>query len=525
MCVKTFKYKVIPLFVIFIFSVVISPVALFAAGKKFQFKDAVNRAQQLSQQPFVDVSNQKVPEFLKKIGYDQWRDIRFRPDKAFWRDSKEPFTVEFFHQGFLYQQPVIVHYIDASGVHEFPFSPSLFSYGKSDFGASVPADLNFSGFRIHFPINKPDYQDEVAVFLGASYFRAVAKNQVYGLSARGLSVDMLADSGEEFPFFKEFWIIKPQKKSQKITVYALLDSPRIAGAYEFVIIPGDETVMQVKSVLFPRKKIEKLGIAPMTTMYFYGESPGDHCNTDFRPEVHDSDGLAIISATGEKIWRPLINPQRLAINTFEIGTPRAFGLLQRDRKFDHYQDLEAHYERRPSLWIAPQQDWGKGHVELVQIPTPNEYNENVNAFWVPEKSPEPGQRLEFAYTMRWSSEEFEPADEGHVVNTWVLRQTEKERTRFMIDFEGPQLEAISSDQELSADINVSKEYKLLDYQVFKNEVTGGWRLVFQIERNKEASLKDILPNKTAADLRAFLKNNDERVTETWDYTFLPSEDK
>ncbi|MBL8012490.1 MAG: glucan biosynthesis protein G [Candidatus Omnitrophica bacterium] len=512
--------RVIQIVFLLLFSVVVTPSSVWAAGRKFQFQDVISQAQQLSKQSFVDVSDQNVPDFLKKIGYDQWRDIRFKPSQAFWGDNQIPFSVQFFHQGFLYKQPIIVHYMDESGVHKFIFSPNLFEYGKSDFGASVPTDLNFSGFRIHFPINKPDYQDEIAVFLGASYFRAVAKDQVYGLSARGLSVDMLADSGEEFPFFKEFWIIKPQRKSQKIIVYALLDSPRITGAYQFAIVPGQETMMQVDSVLFPRKKIEKLGIAPMTTMFFYGESPSAHGGKDFRQEVHDSDGLAIVSASGEKIWRPLTNPERLTINTFSVGMPKAFGLLQRDRNFDHYQDLEAHYQRRPSLWILPKGDWGQGHVELVQIPTGSEYNENINAFWVPEKPLEPGERSEFSYTMKWSSQEFEPVSQGYVANSWVLRQ-ENERVRFVIDFYGPQLESIVSGHELTADISVAKDYKLLDHQVIKNDTTGGWRLVFQIEPNKDAPLKDILPNRTAVDLRAFLKYQQERVTETWDFTFLP----
>ncbi|MBI4309542.1 MAG: glucan biosynthesis protein [Candidatus Omnitrophica bacterium] len=490
------------------------PGNLYAAQETFGFQSVTDKAKELAGRPFQEVPDNKVPEFLKKIGYDQWRDIRFQPQKALWYYMSIPFKIQFFHPGFLYNRPVIIHYIDQAGIHQFPFSPELFGYGKNNFREKVPSDLDFTGFRVHYPINRVDYYDEMAVFLGASYFRAVGKQQTYGISARGLAVNMAEESGEEFPFFKEFWIVRPQNQAKEITVYALLDSPSVSGAYEYIIKPAEETLMRVNSALFIRRKIKKLGIAPMTTMFLYGENSGLRDRNDFRPEVHDSDGLLIFSRSGERIWRPLINPQRILINVFEVGTPQGFGLAQRDRNFDHYQDLEARYDLRPGLWIVPQGDWGKGHVELVQIPANNEYNENVNAFWVPEQSPEPGETLNFSYTMKWYPARREHFSLGHVTDTRIVRASEKGEAKFIIDFQGEELNAMPSNKNLTADISVTKGHKITGQQVFKNPATEGWRLVFQIGPDKKTSAD-------TADLRVFLKDGPGALTETWTYTFLP----
>ena len=255
----------------------------------------------------------------------------------------------------------------------------------------MPDNLGFAGFRIHYPINKPDYHDEVAVFVGASYFRAVGQRMNYGLSARGLAIDTVLPSGEEFPYFRKFWIHEPQPDAKEISLYALLDGPSVAGAYHFVIHPGKETVIDVKLTLFLRKPVAKLGIAPMTSMFHHGENSYAKVMDDFRPEIHDSDGLMIATATGEWIWRPLVNPKTLLVNSFQVNNPAGFGLSQRDLDFDHYQDLESNYENRPSLWISPVGNWGEGRVELIQIPTDKEVYDNIVAFFVPSKLPEKGE--------------------------------------------------------------------------------------------------------------------------------------
>ena len=295
---------------------------------------------------------------LRELDYDAYRDIRFRPEKALWRAEKLPFELMFFHQGRAVPEPVRINVVEPAGERVVAFDPALFDYGKNKLDPQTLRGLGFNGFRVHYAINKPGYKDEVVVFQGASYFRALGKGQSYGLSARGLAVDTAAAEGEEFPRFVEFWIERPRANATSLTIYALLDSRRVAGAYRFVLTPGAETTMQVTARLYLREKIGKLGIAPLTSMFAFGENqPG---RDDYRPEVHDSDGLSIQLGDGEWIWRPLVNPRRLLVTSFGTTNPRGFGLMQRDRSPASYEDPEAQYERRPSAWIEPVGNWGAG---------------------------------------------------------------------------------------------------------------------------------------------------------------------
>ncbi len=502
----------------FIGSCLIGVGPVLASEAHFSFQRVADQAKKLASVPFEEPSSQ-VPDFLKNITYDQWRDIRFKNSKTLWGDEQIPFKVRFFHLGFYYTQPVIINYVNGTGVHPFKFSTELFDYGKNYFRPKIPSDLGFAGFRIHYPINTPDYDDEIAVFLGASYFRGLARGQGYGLSARGLAINTAGDGGEEFPFFKEFWIIKPKAKDTSVTLYALLDSQSLSGAYEFTIRPGKKTTMQVHSRLFMRKKIQKLGIAPMTSMFLYGQN-AKLGNGDYRPQVHDSDGLSMTTKWGEWIWRPLINPKTILVNTFDIGTPRGFGLFQRDTNFDHYQDLESRYELRPSLWEIPQGDWGRGHVELVQIPSGDEHNDNIVAFWVPHTPPEAGTVLDFSYLLQWCWADSKYSSKGYVADTHVVEG--QDGAQFIIDFQGKTINAIAAQTHLSADISITKGYKIVERQVMKNVVTGGWRLVFQIQFDKQGPLQNILTEKrSAVGLRAFLKKGSDVLTETWDYAFTP----
>src|SRR5206468_1484876 len=263
-----------------------------------------------------------------------------------------------------YDRTVKVNVVKADGVHSVPFSPSSFDYGKNDFASKVPQGLGYAGFRIHYPIKARDYYDEVIVFLGASYFRAVGKEQVFGLSARGIAVDTAESHGEEFPWFKEFWLVTPTANAKEMTLYALLDSPSLTGAYRFVVGPGEQTAVSVDCRVFLRKEVRKLGIAPLNSMFFHGEN-SVRTFSDFRPETHDSDGVLVNFATGEWLWRPLDNPRTLHVSSLQADGVKGFGLLQRDRDFEHYQDLETQAQRRPSAWVVPRQDWGAGRVDFA----------------------------------------------------------------------------------------------------------------------------------------------------------------
>ena len=479
-----------------------------AANKATTFEDVAARARVLAAQPYREPEH--VPKWLSELDYDKWRDIRFRPDRAQWRGTNVPFTLQFFHPGLFYDRIVEIHEIDSQGTREIPFSPSLFDYGDSGIGSQVPQNLGFAGFRVHHPIKRQDYFDEVIVFLGASYFRAVARDLVYGLSARGLAIDTALSSGEEFPWFREFWILREAPGSKDFRILALLDSPSVAGAYRFTVAPGVTTSVDVDLQLFFRRQVSKLGIAPMTSMFLQGENRLDKV-VDFRPEVHDSDGLLIESASGERIWRPIDARQRLTVTSFQLENPHGFGMIQRDRDFDHFQDLEARPDLRPSAWISPRSSWGRGRVELVEIPTRDDTNDNVVAMWVPE-APAAGM-VELAYRIDWFGESRDLAPGGRVVATRRDRGNLPDVHRFVIDFQGAQLAKLPADAVLQGVITTagSPDAQIVNQQVMKNPVTDGWRLVFQVRPNGSEPV----------DLRAFLQRGDSALTETWSYLLQP----
>lgn len=515
---KSFKNRAFIFFFLMYFSEVMALSFTRKGYKEICFQDVVDKAKTLGEKSYQKPDRDSIPECLKKIGYDQWMDISYNPAKSLW--PNDAFKVQFFHRGYIFPEAVTVHYVDKIGIHTMPFSPDLFNYKKKNYSDQVNGDIGFSGFRIHYQFNSPDFQDELISFLGASYFRALGKNHFYGLSARGLAINTGEDVGEEFPFFKEFWIIRPSSFSRKITVYALMDSESLTGAYEFLIKPGEQTVMDVKCTIFIRKSVRKLGIAPLTSMFCFGEHSDEKKNGDFRPEVHDSDGLLIQANSGEWIWHPLINPKRILTNSFSGGQPIGFGLMQRDTNFDHYQDFQARYGRRPSAWVEPKSDWGAGHVELFQFPTVNEYSDNIGAYWVPEKSYKPGEALHFEYSLSWCSPIHRKPLLAIVNSTRILRK-EKD-VRFIIDFQSDRKKKSLFKKDLTADIQVLNGYRLLSSQIIENPVSKGLRLVIHVRFDKKGFLDEIIPDELPAiDLIAFIKDKDKQITETWSYTYLP----
>lgn len=495
--------------------------ALAASESLFGFENVVLEAGELAGKPFRD-TKAEVPDSLLKIKYDQWRDIRFKPEKAFWLKEKLPFTLQFFHPGLFYDRRVSLFLVERGGdVRPISFSKDYFDYKSEKVKTLVPDDLGFAGFRIHYPLNRRDYHDEVAVFLGASYFRAVGQKMNYGLSARGLAVDTALPSGEEFPYFKKFWLVQPTPDAKDITLYALLDSPSVTGAYRFVISPGEETAMQVRLTLFLRKQVAKLGIAPITSMFHHGESTAHRVLDDFRPEIHDSDGLMISTSSGEWIWRPLLNPKTLFINSFLDTNPAGFGLIQRDLDFDHYQDLESNYQNRPSLWIRTLGGWGDGRVELVQIPTNKEIFDNIVAFWVPAKLPAIGAPLSFAYEMSWHRAFESPRPPaGRVIATRVGKNKMEnakfpDARIFVVDFAGGKLDSVPVEETVEGIVSVGRGAALAEQQLFKNPFTGGWRLAIQVLMDEKGKPKD------PVELRAFLRNGEDVLTETWSYVYEP----
>ncbi len=486
------------------------------AQEVFDFAAVSAIAEKLSQSEYSPPDS--LSDIVKNLSYDQWRSIRQRPEKAYWKGQKRLFNLQFFHPGFVYDRSVKINIVNQQKITVLPVQRDWFDYSGLPLAPQIPEQIGAAGFRVHYPLKNKNYFDEFLVFLGGSYLRAVGTDDQYGLSARGLALNTALAKGEEFPWFREFWIVQPKQKDTGITIYALLDSPSVSGAYRFVANPGKETDIDVRSRLFFRKSVEKVGIAPLTSMYFFGENNRKPGLNDFRPEVHDSDGLQILFDNGEWLWRPLNNPRYLQVNSFSGTGIKGFGLLQRDRDFHDYEDLEANYHQRPSLWIEPTSDWGAGKVELVQIPTKDEIHDNIVAFWVSDSPVSAGDSREFSYRMRWGQGEgFEPPA-ARATATRMSFSEEGMVRRFVVDFSGHNLQSLAADTSLSANVNCSDGAAIRNVTVQKNQYDHSWRLSFELIARPVSTLEKVLPDNGAPiEVRAFLNNATDVVSETWSY--------
>jgi glucans biosynthesis protein len=484
---------------------------LGAADEPFDFETLRFHAKQLAEQPYRPRPSQ-VPDFLRNLTYDELRQIRFNPDRTWWRRERLPFQLQFFHPGFISDRTVQIHELTGRDSQDIEFDRNLFVYDQFKLAGSIPDTMGFAGFRILYDLNKPG--DELGAFLGASYFRLLCQKAVYGLSARGLAVNTAEPGGEEFPIFEEFWVEKPARDAREVVVFALLDSPSVAGAYRFAIQPGPATVVLVRAAIYRRDEAAVIGLAPLTSMFWHGEDSRT-THGDFRPEVHDSDGLLLQRGSGEWLWRPLVNPDRMRMVEFADENPRGFGLLQRDRDFDHYQDLEAHYDARPNAWVEPMGNWGGGAVRLVEISTPDETSDNIVAFWVPSGRPPANEALEFEYRIYWYLDVAKRPPAGYVAATRLSTiQKQPGLTRFLVDFDGPFLHLRQSDPEIQPVVTVGKGAALVPETVTiqKNPNNGTWRVTFAAKPDGTGR---------AVDLRCFLQRPPHVLTETWSYLWNP----
>lgn len=468
--------------------------------------DTVKRlARQLAEKPYK-APDQPLPGPLKDLSYDQYRDVRFKVDNALWRSERLPYEVQFFHRGFVYTDRVEVYDVAQGKVRPIVYSPDLFTFGKAPTPAA-DAKLGFAGFRLHAPLNRQDYYDEVGAFLGASYFRAVARGLGYGISARGLALKTGDPGGEEFPAFRAFFIERPAKTARSITVHALLDSESTTAACRFVIQPGVVTTYDVEIALYPRVKLEQAGIAPLTSMFLFDANNRSGID-DFRPAVHDSDGLALRNGRGEEIWRPLSNRAALQISAFQDTNPRGFGLLQRERDFREYQDLESRFEKRPSLWVEPLGDWGEGAVYLVEIPSKEEIHDNVVAFWRPKDAMEPKREHTFAYRLHWGGDKAYPPPLAQFAKTRVGAGPEGARL-FVLDLAGDSLRTLDAGKVTGAVTADKGEIRHIVSQ--PNAATGGWRISFELAPGRAPLIE----------LRAQLMAGETALSEVWLYRWTP----
>ena len=437
---------------------------------------------------------------MDALSYDGYRAISFRQERALWQGL--PFRIGLFARGFLYARGVELFEVTDGASAPIGFAPEMFDVGG---GPALPPNLGFAGFRVHAAINQPDRFDEFCVFLGASYFRAVGRNTFYGLSARGLAIGTGRPEPEEFPFFRAFWLERPAPGATALVVHALLDSPSIAGAYRFLLRPGETTTIDVECTLYPRVAIADWGLAPLTSLYQF--APRDRAGAkgdDWRTAVHDSDGLAAINGAGETFWRPLINPAHVETTAFGDFDQRGFGLLQRERGFEQYGDLQVPYERRPSAWVEPIGSWGEGTLDLVEIPTATEFNDNIVAFWRGREKLRAGSENQFTYRLYWGATT--PADRGLARLQQMRTGRNGKMLVFVLDYAGDSLRG-RGDAAKTRVVLSSTRGILREGFSGPNGEDGGWRISLEFDPADGAT----------ADLTCSLLSETTPLAEQWRY--------
>lgn len=481
---------------------------IFGPRRDFNFAWLVKHAKSLAASSYVETPPPS-PDIVRSLDFAVSQKITFRPESTLWGNGSG-YPVRFFHLTRYADQPVKIHVVNGASAREILYSPQYFDFGGTGLEKKLPTDLGFSGFRI---MNGHGVESDWLAFQGASYFRASGQQDQYGISARGIAVDTALSTKEEFPRFTQFWLNQTQNGME---IFALLDSPSLAGAYRFEAQKGDGVITTVNAELFVRADIARLGVAPLTSMYWYSESNYWE-RADWRPAVHDSDGLALWTGAGERIWRPLADPPSLQTNSFLDKNPKGFGLLQRDRNFDDYQDDGAFYNRRPSVWVETIGAWGEGAVQLVEIPTNDETQDNVVAYWQPQAPVQAGDKLHFEYKLYW--QDTEPGISGllgRAVATRIGRggvpglSHPRGLHKFVIDFEGGPLASLQQRFDVTPVITLSRS-KPQNAYVIKVVGTSRWRAFFDV------ALSDTAP----LDLRCFLKLGNKTLTETWLYQFFP----
>lgn len=470
-------------------------------AEAFSWEGLQRQAMALSERPFVPLRR---VEAAAAVDYDALNAIRYRDSAALWPDRPGQ-SVRLFPLGKYAREPIAIHVVERGRARALSYSPDLYDMPENSPARALTAENGgFAGFRV---MNPGDVGDWLA-FQGASYFRTAGPLHQYGLSARGLAIDTGLSTPEEFPVFRAFWL---EPGADAFTVYALLDGPRVAGAYRFVNrVIENEIVQEVTLSVRLRADVERLGFAPMTSMYWYGETePGPR--RDWRPEIHDSDGLLIANGAGERLWRPLLNPPRTALNAFVDTNPRGFGLMQRDRNYDNYEDDGVFYHKRPSLWAEPIGDWGEGTVDLVEIPTRGETDDNIAAFWQPKAPARAGMRYDLAYRLRWLGGEPDSAWLARVAGTYrglggrPGHPAQEDVIKLVVDFEG---EALKNRAREDVTAQVATNGKILMQAAYPvAERPNRWRLMIDVEARSGA----------ATDLRGALVCCGAQLTETWLY--------
>lgn len=482
------------------------------ATEPFSFEWLKDRMKKRANMP--DTLPAPLDNFLENLTYDDYRNIYFRPKKSRWANQELPFHLQAFHPGWLFQDPVQVFEVVDGAAQPLIFNTDDFEY-RNDVGDRVPEHAELSGvagLKVNAPLNTHSKYDELVTFLGASYFRALGAGNSYGLSSRGLSIDTWLDGPEEFPRFSAFWVVRPDANESSLEIFAAMDSASVTGAYRFVISPGADTVMEVHAELYFRAPVKQLGLAPLTSMFYFAEH-SERRFDDFRPQVHDSDALHIIRGSGDVLFRPLNNPPRVSNSYFSSEDVVQFGLMQRDRDYETYQDAGAQYHNRPSVMIEQMGNWGPGNIRLVEIPADLEIDDNIVMFWVPDDAPQAGDTRSYSYKMHWGALQPDGTDELAYIHTTrsgvggpsgVPLENPNLR-KFVIDFEGGALGDMEPDVAVAPFVTASAG-EISGMVLHKIEdAPNRWRLFFDVD-GQDADLIELM---------AHVASDERKLSEVW----------
>lgn len=490
----------------------------FGAPESFSFEGLKATAEALAGQPYT-APRQPDPEIVQKIDYERWGQIAFEPESALFASGPGQFPVTFFHIGKFFPKSVEMYVVEGGQARPIIYNQAMFTMPANSPARQLPPGIGFAGFRVQEPRSGSIdwHKNDWAAFLGAAYFRAIGELYQYGLSARGVAINTAsADKPEEFPDFTHFYIETPTT-NDSLVINALLEGPSVTGAYRFEMTRGKGVIMDIEHTLNLRQDVSRLGIAPLTTMYWFSEA-AKQTAIDWRPEVHDSDGLALWTGSGLRIWRPLNNPERTTASAFSDHNPKGYGTLQRDRLFDHYLD-GVNYDRRPSLWVEPKADWGTGAVHLIEIPTDDEIHDNVVATWVPEGPAKAGNKYAFGFRLHWLADEPHPTALARCVATRLGRGGQPGQPRpqgvrkFMIEFLGGPLDSLPFGVKPSMELSTSRG-RFTDYQYTEavpDGVNGHWRAQFDL----------VVDGLDPVELQCTLKNGEQALSEVWAFQYHP----
>lgn len=479
--------------------------ASLGEGQRFEAGAMVETARALSRRPYAAPANDLPGEFAN-LTYEQYVAIKALPPALIWGGENRGFVVEPLHRGFVFSNAVGLFTVEGGQVRRVGYDRSRFEFGRTA-GPATIGDIAFSGFRLQSTFGNGQLS-EFAIVQGATFFRALARGQNFGVMARALTLRPAETRGEEFPMFRGFWIERPNPGMNALVVHGLIDSESASGAVRMTFRPGDISIVDLELTLFPRVAIEHVGLGGMGSSYLFG--PNDRRGVDdARPAVFESKGLQMLNGQGEWLWRPLQNPETLQSSAFVDQNPRGFGLLQRDRDFSAFQDDDQRFERRPSLWIEPIGEWGQGAVQLIEIPSDSEVNDNILAYWRPRTPMAAGSEVAVSYRQFWCWTPPERPPLAVVTATSVGRGGAGRRRRFAVDFVGEGLNG-AAPPDLRPSLTASTG-TILGLKAWPYPDRKAMRVGFELDPG----------NENASELRLVLEAGGKPLSETWLYRWTP----